>query len=122
MLPEPMSIVEKGLEQAYEVQRHLRIWRTARAAVIGAGSLGLLATLVPRLWSLEVTVLTLTEPPHLKSKSAEPLGARYMTTKCLPMMQATQEYDLFGIVFEAVGASSAAFEAWKHWDAMAYWC
>ncbi|MCA1718453.1 MAG: alcohol dehydrogenase catalytic domain-containing protein, partial [Actinobacteria bacterium] len=57
VLMEPVSIVEKGIEQAYEIQRRLGIWRPRRAAVVGAGSLGLLATLVLRLRGLEVTTL-----------------------------------------------------------------
>src|SRR5215210_7381736 len=46
VLPEPVSIAEKGVEQAYEIQRRLGVWRPERAAVVGAGSLGLLAALV----------------------------------------------------------------------------
>jgi threonine dehydrogenase-like Zn-dependent dehydrogenase len=111
VLLEPMSIVEKGLEQAYEIQRRLGIWWPARAAVIGAGSLGLLATLALRLRGLEVTVLARTEPPTLNSELVEALGARYVSTKKLPMTQAAEEYGPFDIIFEAAGASSAVFEA-----------
>jgi len=49
VLMEPVSIIEKGVKQAYEVQRRLGVWRPNHAAVVGAGSLGLLATLVLRL-------------------------------------------------------------------------
>src|SRR5919112_6055185 len=52
VLLEPISIVEKALEQAYEIQRRLGVWRPVRAAIIGAGSLGLLATLALRLRGL----------------------------------------------------------------------
>src|ERR687893_2992718 len=45
VLMEPFSIIEKGVEQAYEVQRRLGVWRPKHAAVVGVGSLGLLATL-----------------------------------------------------------------------------
>src|SRR5919112_6138104 len=40
VLLEPVSVVEKGVEQAYEIQRRLGVWRPVRAAIIGAGSLG----------------------------------------------------------------------------------
>ncbi|MDQ3942665.1 MAG: alcohol dehydrogenase catalytic domain-containing protein, partial [Actinomycetota bacterium] len=46
VLLEPTSIAEKGIEQAYEIQRRLKIWRPQSAAVVGAGTLGLLATLI----------------------------------------------------------------------------
>jgi threonine dehydrogenase-like Zn-dependent dehydrogenase len=63
VLLEPTSVVEKGIEQAYEIQRRLKVWRPERAAVVGAGTLGLLATLALRLRGLEVTTLARTDPP-----------------------------------------------------------
>jgi threonine dehydrogenase-like Zn-dependent dehydrogenase len=111
VLLEPMSIVEKAIEQAHEIQRRLRVWRPARAAVIGAGSLGLLATLALRLRGLEVTTLARTEPPTLNSELVEALGTRYVSTRELPLMEAAEEYGPFDIVFEAAGASGVAFEA-----------
>jgi len=40
VLLEPVSIIEKGITQAYEVQRRLKVWRPARAAILGAGPSG----------------------------------------------------------------------------------
>src|SRR5918997_1750115 len=74
VLLEPFSIVEKGIEQAYEIQRRLKVWRPARAAVVGAGTLGLLATLALRLRGLDVTTLARTRPPTLNSELVEALG------------------------------------------------
>src|SRR5215210_2011649 len=71
VLLEPTSIVEKGVEQAYEIQRRLRVWLPMRAAVVGAGTLGLLATLALRLRGLEVTTLARTKPPTLNSELVE---------------------------------------------------
>ena len=111
VLLEPMSIVGKGIEQAYEIQRRLGIWRPVRAAVIGAGSLGLLAALALRLLGLEVTVLARSEPPTLSSELVEALGARYISTNELPLVQAAERHGPFDIIFEAAGASSVVFEA-----------
>src|SRR6266567_552571 len=36
VLLEPTTVVEKGIAQAYEIQRRLRVWRPRRAAAIGA--------------------------------------------------------------------------------------
>src|ERR687893_683455 len=74
VLLEPISIVEKGIEQMYEIQRRLKVWRPARAAVVGAGTLGLLATLALRLRGLDVTTLARTRPPTLNSELVEALG------------------------------------------------
>ena len=111
VLLEPMSIVEKGIEQAYEIQRRLKVWRPARAAVVGAGTLGLLATLVLRLRGLDVTTLARTEPPTLNSELVEALGARYLSTREVPLVEAAEEHGPFALVFEATGASVVAFEA-----------
>ena len=91
MLLEPVSIVEKGVEQAYEIQRRLGVWRPARAAVVGAGSLGLLATLVLRLRGLEVTTLARTDPRTLNSELVEALDACYENTNGLPLSQTAKK-------------------------------
>ncbi len=111
VLLEPTSIVEKGIEQAYEIQRRLKVWRPARAAVVGAGTLGLLATLMLRLRGLDVTTLARTAPPTLNSGLVEALGARYLSTRAVPLVEAAERYGPFDVVFEATGASAVAFEA-----------
>ena len=111
VLLEPTSVVEKGIEQAYEIQRRLKVWRPERAAVVGAGTLGLLATLALRLRGLEVTTLARTEPPTLNSELVEALNARYVSTRELPLLQAAEEHGPFDIVFEATGVSSVVFES-----------
>jgi threonine dehydrogenase-like Zn-dependent dehydrogenase len=111
VLLEPTSIAEKGVEQAYEIQRRLKVWRPQRAAVVGAGTLGLLATLILRLRGLGVTTLARTEPPTLNSELSEALGARYVSTRRMPLKEAAKEYGPFDIIFEATGVSLVAFES-----------
>ncbi len=113
VLMEPVSIIEKGVEQAYEIQRRLGVWRPKHAAVVGAGSLGLLATLVLRLQGLEVTTLARTDPHTLNSELVEALGACYESTNELPLSQAAEQYGPFDLIFEATGSSSVAFEGMK---------
>ena len=111
VLLEPTSIAEKGIEQAYEIQRRLKVWRPERAAVVGAGTLGLLATLILRLRGLEVTTLARTEPPTLNSELVEALEARYVSTRRVPLKEAAEAYGPFDIIFEATGVSIVAFES-----------
>jgi threonine dehydrogenase-like Zn-dependent dehydrogenase len=111
VLLEPTSVAEKGIEQAFEIQRRLKVWRPERAAVVGAGTLGLLATLALRLRGLEVTTLARTEPPTLNSDLVEALDARYVSTRELPLLQAAEEQGPFDIIFEATGVSSVVFES-----------
>ncbi len=60
---------------------------------------------------MEVTALDRTEPSTLNSELVETLGARYESTRGLPLSQAAERYGPFDIIFEATGTSSVAFEA-----------
>src|SRR5437763_8094128 len=80
VLLEPMTVVQKGITQAYEIQRRLRVWRPKRAAVLGAGTIGLLAMLVLRLRGIEVVTFGRTPKPYLNSDLIEAIGARYEPT------------------------------------------
>ena len=111
VLLEPTTVVEKGIAQAYEIQRRLRVWRPKRAAVMGAGTIGLLATLVLRLRGLEVTTFGLSPKPYLNSDLIEAIGARYQSTKELPLLDAAKAYGPFDIIFEATGFSPVVFES-----------
>jgi threonine dehydrogenase-like Zn-dependent dehydrogenase len=111
VLLEPLSIVEKGLNQADEIQRRLRIWRPRRAAVIGAGSIGLLATLVLRLRRVEVTVLSRRTRPFRNIDLVEALGATYVSTTDTTLEAASAAHGPFDLVFEATGYSPLVFEA-----------
>lgn len=111
VLLEPTTVVEKGIAQAYEIQRRLRVWRPRRAAVMGAGTIGLLATMALRLRGLEVTTFGLTPKPYLNSDLIEAIGARYQSTKEKPLLEAAKEYGPFDIIFEATGFSPAVFES-----------
>jgi len=111
VLLEPTTVVEKGIAQAFEIQRRLRVWRPKRAAVMGAGTIGLLATLALRLRGLEVTTFGLTPKPYLNSDLIEAIGARYQSTKEVPLIEAAQKQGSFDIIFEATGHSPVVFEA-----------
>ena len=111
VLLEPLSIVEKGLHQADEIQRRLRIWRPQRAAVIGAGSIGLLATLLLRQREVEVTVVSRRAGPYRNRDLVEALGARYLSTTDTTLAAASAARGPFDLIFEASGHSPLAFEA-----------
>src|SRR5206468_4940186 len=100
VLLEPTTVVYNGITQAYEIQRRLRVWRPRRAAVVGAGTIGLLATLALRLRGLDVTVFGRTPRPYLNSDLIEALGARYATTDVLPLVEGAKRHGPFDLVFE----------------------
>lgn len=111
VLLEPTTVVEKGIAQAYEIQRRLRVWRPKRAAVMGAGTIGLLATLVLRLKGLEVTTFGKTPKPYLNSDLLEAIGARYQTTQDVSVLDGAKQFGSFDIIFEATGYSPIVFES-----------
>src|SRR5438093_1951381 len=111
VLLEPTTVVEKGIAQAYEIQRRLHVWRPRRAAVMGAGTVGLLATLVLRLRGLEVTTFGLGRKPYLNSDLIEGIGARYESTVNVPIPDSARKYGPFDLIFEATGYSPVVFDS-----------
>src|ERR1700747_1316030 len=111
VLLEPTTVVEKGIHQAYEIQRRLKVWRPRKAAVMGAGTIGLLATLVLRLKGLDVTTFGRTPKPYLNSNLIEELGARYISTKDVFVIDAAKEYGPFDMIFEGTGNSGVVFDS-----------
>lgn len=111
VLLEPTTVVEKGIHQAYEIQRRLKVWRPRKAAVMGVGTIGLLATLVLRLKGLDVTAFGRTMKPYLNSELVEELGARYISTKETSILDAAKEHGPFDLVFEGTGNSSVVFDS-----------
>jgi glucose 1-dehydrogenase len=111
VLLEPTTVVEKGIAQAYEIQRRLRVWRPRKAAVMGAGTIGLLAAMALRLRGLDVTVFGRTSRPYLNSDLIEALGARYESTITVPIIEGARRYGPFDLIFEATGSSPVVFES-----------
>lgn len=111
VLLEPTTVVEKGIAQAYEIQRRLRVWKPRKAAVMGAGTVGLLAAMALRLRGLDVTVFGLDRKPYLNSDLIEALGARYESTRDLPVRDGAAKHGPFDLIFEATGFSPIVFES-----------
>lgn len=111
VLLEPLTVVEKGVAQAFEIQRRLRVWKPKRAAVMGAGTIGLLAALVLRLRGVEVVSFGRTPKPYLNSGLIEALGATYESTADLPVAEAAKRCGPFDIIFEATGNSAVVFDS-----------
>lgn len=111
VLLEPISVCEKGIYQAYEIQRRLKVWRPRRAAVMGAGPIGLLASLALRLKGLEVFTFGLEKRPNRNAELLDEIGAHYTCVQECPVGKAAKEGGAFDIIFEATGFSPVVFEA-----------
>ncbi len=111
VLMEPTSVAEKAIGQAYEIQRRLRVWRPKKAAVLGTGTLGLLASMILKLRGLEVTAFGLKEGRHRNSDLLEEIGVRYVSTKTTSLRRAAAEHGPFDLILEGTGFSPLVFEA-----------
>jgi threonine dehydrogenase-like Zn-dependent dehydrogenase len=111
VLLEPLTVSEKGINQAYEIQRRLKVWRPRRAAVLGSGTIGLLASMALRLRGLEVTCYSRRPAPYLNSDLIEALGARYVSSQEHTLAEASTLYGPFDLILEATGFSPIVFEA-----------
>ena len=111
VLLEPLTIAEKAIAQAFEIQRRLKVWQPRRAAVLGSGTVGLLTTLALRLRGIEVVCVSRRPPPYLNSDLIEQIGGTYLSTEEMTIGQAGQAHGPFDIIVEATGFSPLVWEA-----------
>ena len=111
VLLEPLSIAEKGIRQAVEIQRRLRVWHPTRAAVLGAGTIGLLTALVLRLRSIEVTVYSRRPAPYRNSELLDAIGARYLSSADNSLDDLARVAGPLDLIVDASGFSPLAIGA-----------
>jgi threonine dehydrogenase-like Zn-dependent dehydrogenase len=110
VLLEPLSIVEKATYQAWKIQDRM-VWQPKRAVVLGAGSIGILATILLRLRGLEVHVYAKTPTNSVQAAVIEQLGATYESVDDHPITGIKAELGQVDYILEATGNSTVAFEA-----------
>jgi threonine dehydrogenase-like Zn-dependent dehydrogenase len=111
VLLEPASVAEKAIFQAWEIQRRLKIWKPRKAAVLGAGTLGLLASLFLRLRGLEVVAVGRTERPYRNADLLDEIGATYVSLKQAPLSDIAAAHGPFDVILEGTGQSALAFQS-----------
>ena len=111
VLLEPLSIIEKGLDEVYHIQERLPLWRPRHAAVLGAASVGLLATLLLRLRGINVTTLAMPGTAALNRQLIETVGGRCVDADKMNTTRASTEYGPFDLIVEATGDFALAFDA-----------
>ncbi len=111
VLAEPMSCASKAVQQAYEVQRRLHVWRPKLAFVMGAGQIGILCSLALRLRGFEVYTLARSEPPSLKAELVNALGAHYTSTRQTSARDLVKKVGKPDLIIDATGSSAVAFDS-----------
>jgi threonine dehydrogenase-like Zn-dependent dehydrogenase len=110
VLLEPTSIVEKGIDHTYLIQRRIT-WQPQIALVIGAGPVGLLAAALLALRGLRTFVASLEAATDPRAQAAQNLGAQYRCLKDAPLTDLPKQIGAPDLVIEATGKSSVVFTA-----------
>ena len=112
VLLEPLSIIEKGLKQASDIQERLKIWRPKTAAVLGVGNVGLLTVMALRMRGYEVHGFgKQPREGYLNAAQCEAINATYDSTDVLPLVESVKKYGQYDLVFECTGYSPIIFDA-----------
>jgi len=105
LLCEPMSVGEKGVQQAFAVGGRVPLWRPERAAVLGAGPIGMLAALNLKMRGLDVVVYSRRAAPYRNSDMLQEIGVHYASAADSSFAEVAKAHGPFDIVFEASGNS-----------------
>jgi threonine dehydrogenase-like Zn-dependent dehydrogenase len=111
VLLEPLTVAEKGVNHAYEIQRRLKVWEPRRAAILGSGTIGLLMGLAARLRGLELTVFSLPRRPYRNADLVEELGGAYVSSEEQSLAEVSAARGPFELIMDATGFSPIVWEA-----------
>ena len=112
VLLEPLSIIEKGLKQAEDIQKRLDIWQPKTAAVLGTGNVGLLTIMALRMRGCEVHGFGRSpREGYLNADLIEAIGATYNSTDNISVFDSAQKYGEYDLIFECTGYSPIIFDA-----------
>ncbi len=123
VLVEPLTIAEKALIQVRDVQSRLP-WtcpiksaamgithQCHRAVVLGAGPVGLLGAMAMRAAGFQTWVYSREPAPSRKADICSMIGATYVSSTQTSVGELAGMVGNIDLVYEAVGASSLAFDA-----------
>jgi len=116
VMTEPMSVVQKALDEAGLIQR-ARLpyigenWLQGKTALIaGLGPIGLLAALVLRLRGANILGLDIIETSSPRVKIFEALGGVYFNDKTLDPVALRKAYPQIDLVLDAAGVAKLDFD------------
>lgn len=124
VLVEPLTIAEKSLEQLWMIQKRLP-WgcpeesgyapgRCHNALVLGAGPVGLLGAMAFRVAGFDVSVYSRSTKDKEKDDIVAAIGARFIAAEEHSIEDMAKLTGPIDVVYEAIGASSVAFEVIRH--------
>jgi len=123
VLVEPLTVAEKGIAQAWEVQKRLP-WVLAnapadakgtglRAVVLGAGPVGILGAMTLLRHGFDTYVYSRSKKPNPKAELVESFGAKYISSETESVEALADRVGNIDLVYEAVGVSKISFQVLK---------
>lgn len=110
VLLEPMSVVEKGIDHAFLLQRRLMTWKPRLCVVLGGGPVGLLGAAALRARGLRVAVVAREPASDLRAQIAQQLGAEYLAAAST-VHEVVERVGRPDLVLEATGNAKVVFDA-----------
>ena len=120
VLVEPLTIAEKGLAQAWTVQKRLP-WvlheengrptgKGLRAVVLGAGPIGILGAMKLKAEGFDTYVYSRSKAPNPKADIVEAIGVKYISSLEHSVENLAEMVGSIDVVYEGIGVSSVAFD------------
>jgi threonine dehydrogenase-like Zn-dependent dehydrogenase len=117
VLMEPLSVVEKAIDEALQVQKvrcpdaaTIPAWfHGRRCLVAGLGPVGLLAAMVLRLRGGEVYGLDVVDSKTARPKWLEAIGGHYIDGRQVPADQVAKKIGFMDFILDASGIASLEF-------------
>ncbi len=121
VMAEPLTIAEKGLTQAWQVQKRLSVWESdnrdgrgrghgRNAVVLGAGPIGLLGAMKLTVEGFRVWIYSRSPKPNFKADIAAQIGAEYLSAKEFSTDELARRAGNIDLIYEAVGEGQVTFE------------
>lgn len=110
VLLEPMSVVEKGIDHSFNLQKRLQ-WKPKLAVVLGAGPIGLLAAAVTKLRGLRTVVVGRESASDFRAQIAKQMDAEYFSVENTPLTDLPKHLGPIDLIIEATGSSTVVFGA-----------
>lgn len=120
VMAEPLTIAEKGLAQAWQIQQRLNWENTSQdgrgrgagrnAVVLGAGPIGLLGAMKLLLEGFKVFIYSRSPKPNFKADIAAQIGAEYISNQEVSAEELALLVGNIDLVYEAVGEGHLTFE------------
>src|SRR5258708_1196692 len=117
VLVEPLTIAEKAIAQLWQVQQRLPWSREGsqhRAVVLGGGPVGLLGAMKLVLEGFDTTLYSRTPAATELEKMVTGFGAKFVHAETATPADLAAQVGNVDVVYEAVGASSLAFDMMQH--------